>query len=179
MAQFRPAYDYNMHWEDPEGKREIVPDECPDGCAQKECYAVAGVNSGAWPEDFQRIGSLPADIRDPALQEFYLAHFWTPVNLGGLESQDVANRVYDQGVNGGTNGAVRLLQAALSMLGHSVFNDGVIGPETIAAANACDPEALLAAYRTLRKRHYQSVYDANPDKYTPNVLAAWMRRAEG
>ncbi|MDA8114996.1 MAG: hypothetical protein M0Z43_09770 [Acidithiobacillus sp.] len=69
------------------------------------------------------------------VQAFYRDNFWK--RLGELNSQDVANFVYDKDVNTGSMGS-RWLQAACG-----VNVDGVVGAITIATANKINPLTLL------------------------------------
>ncbi len=75
--------------------------------------------------------------------------------------------VFDHGVNCGVGRAVRLVQ----MLGN-VPADGIIGPNTIAAAQ----RVTLAAYSEARRRYYRNLVDAWPahQKY----LRGWLRRVD-
>jgi len=170
MSQFPPALEFTLNWEDPKRKYAVVPDVGG--------YAIAGVNSHAWPAQYAQIKSLSQDQRPPAVAHFYLAEFWNPMKVGGILNQDVANRVFDAGVNAGPGTAVKLLQKAINALGgDSVTVDGQIGPGTLAAANACDPEALLASYREQRKERYVEIVKVNPG--LAGNMPEWLRRAQG
>lgn len=72
--------------------------------------------------------------RDKAKQ-IYLAKYWTPVHAYELPTT-LRFDVFDAAVNSGVTQAVEWLQEAV---GAEV--DGLIGPLTIAAANAADPMA--------------------------------------
>ena len=126
----------------------------------------AGIARNYWPRwaGWQLIDSLkgarnfPANLKNmPALQklvlEFYAKNFWEANRLGEIVSQDVADWLYDHAVNGGGRG-IQWLQEALG-----VTADGSVGPKTLAAINAADPEALLrkativASLYRLQKAH--------------------------
>ena len=80
------------------------------------------------------------------VQAFYRDNFWR--RLGELNSQEIANFVYDKDVNTGSMGS-RWLQAACGVL-----VDGCVGSMTLAAANKCDPAALLDAMKEDAKDFY-------------------------
>lgn len=170
MAQFPPAYDYVMRFEDPEKTYASATDNNGAG-------VISGINQASFPSDFAFINSIIQPQRGPAIARFYDSRFWTPLMLGGLESQDVANRVMDAAVDMGPSTGVKLLQEAVNALhGGSVGVDGLMGPQTREATNARDPEALLAAFRTMRGDYYRQIVASRPEdeKYLPG----WLRRAE-
>jgi hypothetical protein len=168
MAQFPPALDYVLNWEDPD--RLYVINEDNKG------MVISGVNSLAWPAEFEAIAALPVNQRAPAVAAFYQTHFWDPMQVGLLIFQDLASRVLDHGVNRGPEMGVIVLQKSLNLLHPgSVRVDGVLGPLTAQAVNEGDEEALLAAYRTEREADYREVVFSNPTD-EPD-LAGWLNRA--
>lgn len=167
MSQFAPALDYLLNNEDRLRQYEVVSD--PGGAA------IAGINSSVWPTAYDNICRIPQNQRGPAVANFYLTEFWNVMRLGGLESQGVANRVLDEGVNAGPYTATRMLQQAANELGASLQVDGILGPKSMEAINAIDPERLLAAYRQARLKRYQDIAAKNPDR--AKYLPAWEARA--
>jgi len=135
---------------------------------------------------------------DAALAEqvrrFYKTEFWDCLRLDELASQPVAEQLADHGVNAGPARPGRLLQYALIQLGvPGVAEDGVLGPATLRAANACAPRPLFDALVGLRRAFYR--YRAGqlpapgpallglfgrlrlrPDATQRPFLAAWLGR---
>lgn len=101
--------------------------------------------------------------------DFYRVNFWDVNRLGELSSQEVANKVYDSGVNQGTGTAARILQSCLD-----VDQDGAIGPITIAAANKRDGAELAEAFRAARVAKYQQLVEAHPED--ARYLDDWIAR---
>jgi lysozyme family protein len=93
--------------------------------------------------------------------------------------------VFDMYVNAGTQ-AVRLLQTLLSEMGYDVAVDGVIGPQTAAAArNAAriSSDALKDAYGIARRTYYYRLAEARAPlrKYArrrDGGKGGWITRAE-
>lgn len=173
MSQFAPALSFALQFEDPRHAYEAV-DDAPPGAS-----AIAGVNSAAWPLEFAAIASVPPSDRVQLVARFYLVHFWTPMRVGGLVDQDLANRVFDEGVNAGAVTGVKLLQEAYNALyaggAAKLAEDGVIGPKTLEAINGAAPDAILAAYRSARAARYQDIAAAYPDDAV--YLPDWLARA--
>jgi lysozyme family protein len=178
MADFTTAYNWMMDNEDAARACKQVSDAPPAGFTGA-CYAISGINSGAWPAQFATIAALPQTEREPSVQQFYQDHFWNSW-YAQIQSDDLCKRVFDFAVNGGGNPAVRCLQQAVNSLGADgagpIAEDGGWGPATVAAVNAADPGALVAAFIAKRVAHYQAIVDAHPND--AQYLTAWTARAQ-
>jgi hypothetical protein len=179
VSQFPPALAYLRPWEDPSASYGVNPDACPEGC-QGPCFAICGINSGEFPEDYRSIAAVQPAQRAPLVSAFYLVKFWTPMRVGGIADQELANRVFDCGVNEGPETSIMLLQKAVNAIrsgqGIVLAVDGILGPETLSCANLCEPEALLASFRTLRAQRYEDIAAANPAD--ARFLPDWLARAK-
>jgi len=174
MADFKVAFQWAMQFEDPEMACAQVPDAAPAGLAGP-CYAISGINSGAWPSQFASIAALPQAARAGAVAAFYQAEFWNAW-YAQLISEEVAKRVFDFSVNAGSGTSVKTLQKAVNVLGGSVSVDGGWGPMTLAAANSTNPPALVQAFIAARVAHYQAIVAANPSDAI--YLKGWLARAQ-
>jgi hypothetical protein len=173
MANFALAFQWTMQFEDPRMACAQVPDAAPAGVAGP-CYAISGINSGAWPTDFAGIAAQPEASRAPAVQAFYQARYWNNW-FEQLNSDDLAKRVFDFAVNGGSGTAVKTLQQAVNALGGRLTVDGGWGPNTLTAVNGADPAGLVQAYIAARQAHYQAIVAANPAD--ARYLEVWLARA--
>ena len=107
--------------------------------------------------------------------EIYRRDWWDKYRYGDIKDQDVATKVFDLSVNMGPATAHRLLQEALVFLGYPVEIDGIIGPQTIAAANKADPRRLLQVLRWLAAHHYYRIAAQRPQSRA--FLIGWLKRA--
>lgn len=70
------------------------------------------------------------------VRNFYKAHYWDKADLDEMPSQEVAEEIFDTGVNQGLGTAIQYLQEALNMLNRDkedypdIKEDGVWGPAT-------------------------------------------------
>lgn len=112
--------------------------------------------------------------RDQAV-EIYRRDWWERYGYGELASLEVATKVFDLAVNTGPGTAHRLLQEALVFLGHQLVVDGVLGPKTLAAANAEEPQRLLQVLRWKAAERYFSLAERRPENRA--FLLGWLRRA--
>lgn len=169
MAQFVPALNFLLDREDPTRSYQVTRDN--------KGLVCAGVNSEAWPEDFEKIADAPLSARPELVANFYLARYWSALRLTAVTAQDVATRILSAAVNVGAIQAVKLLQRAINTLQTvHVAEDGVIGPKTIEAANSNPPAALLSAFRDEWVTYYEMLAAKNPDAYG-RYLDGWKARA--
>jgi lysozyme family protein len=169
MSLFTPALNFVLDNED--RNRTYVATVDNNGG-----NVIAGINSKSWPEDYAKIAALPHIGRGAAIGSFYSARYFIPLKLGAITSQDVANRVMDMAVNGGSGTAVKLLQQAVNSLGGKLAVDGGIGTETLLAVNMIDSTTLVNAYKAVRIARYEAIVKAHPEDET--YLRAWEARAE-
>jgi len=112
------------------------------------------------------------------ISKFYSQNFWDVNNLDLINDQQLANSVYDFGVNSGTGRAAKFLQWAYN--NEQAFNgthkkiaeDGKIGPKTLEAINNENPEEMYNCFNTLRETFYRSIAKGNQAQF----LKSWLSR---
>ncbi len=117
-------------------------------------------------------------------EAIFVAHYYRAPGIDALPAALRAS-VFDMYVNSGAN-AVRILQRLLNDMGQAVEVDGVIGPQTIAAARAAAaaaPDHIADAYGIARRNYYYALADRRPAsrKYATRRdggKGGWIRRAE-
>jgi lysozyme family protein len=119
---------------------------------------------------------MPDAVAEPLALATYACAYAAPLLLSEIDDQDVANRVLSFAVNEGQCEAVGILQAACAACGEPLNIDDRIGPATIAAVNAINPAALLAALRSREEAFYEHLAASNPSD--EKFLAGWEHRAE-
>ncbi|MBZ4022796.1 peptidoglycan-binding protein [Rhodobacter sp. TJ_12] len=138
--------------------------------------------------DLDKDGTVtPRDVkllsRAQAVQIF-LRHYYARPQIDRLPKV-VQPSVFDMQVNAGAN-AIRILQELLGQMGHPVTVDGVVGPQTIAAAQAAaapDPGLFADAYGIARRNYYYDLAERRPAsrKFATTrrgTKGGWIRRAE-
>jgi lysozyme family protein len=167
MADFSTCYNFMMDNEDAPRACAVIHDPTT---AYPAAQAISGINSAFYPMQFTTIAALPQSQRAAAVESFYQKEFWNKW-FDALASTDVAARVFDTAVNMGPDTAVKFLQQAVNSF-HAddpLGVDGCWGPITVNAANAVNPQTLLAAYHNIRCGHYRAIGGPN--------LAGWLARA--
>ena len=135
-----------------------------------------GVSSRYHPD-----ADVPNLTRLEAL-ELYRVRYWLRFGVGQLDNQQVATICFLAVVNPGFRAASRALQracrATISATGSAVQvpeADGIMGPLTVAAANALPSEILGAAYRCEVAREFAERIIENPAKAV--FERGWMARS--
>ena len=116
--------------------------------------------------------------------EIYIDHYFRRPGLGALP-QPLQASVFDMLVNAGAN-AVKILQRLCTQMGQPCVDDGVIGPQTIRAAQLAyeaAPGHMVDAYGIARRNYYYALADARPAsrKYArrrDGGKGGWITRAE-
>ena len=174
MSNFDIDFQFMIDNEDRTQAHACNPDACPSGCSGP-CYAISGINSGAYPTQFAAIAATPQAQRGPAVESFYQKEFFNQYEA--QLSDPVEERILDAKVNNGPVTGCKFLQEAINSVTGSgtVTVDGQWGPATVAAANACDQNALVSAIQATRKAYYLAIVAAHPEdsKYE----TGWLARA--
>ena len=116
--------------------------------------------------------------------EIFIRHYFERPRIAELPEVLQAS-VFDMYVNAGGN-AVKILQRLLRQMGQEVSVDGMLGPQSIRAAEAAyeaAPRHLADAYGIARRNYYFSLADrrAASRKYArtrSGGKGGWIRRAE-
>lgn len=103
-----------------------------------------------------------------AIDRFYKENFWDINLLDEINDQQLANNVYDCGVNEGTGRSAKLLQQAAG-----VAVDGKVGSKTIAAVNGGSASGIYNKMNALRLQEYLKLAQ-NPGQ--AKFLSSWKSR---
>ena len=126
-----------------------------------------GISSRSYPdEDIKGMTSERAS-------EIYLHDFWRPLLLDDINSQGVADTVFDQAVNAGKTRAVSMLQNVLNAMGSNLVQDGAMGQKTVEAANSMDAETLFLNYQQKRIDYYKFIATKPSNS---KFLQGWINR---
>ena len=138
--------------------------------------------------DLDRDGRVTsADVRRLTREqaaEIFIEQYLVRTRVAELPSVLRAS-VYDMYVNAGAN-AVRILQRLLRDMRIDIVVDGVIGPQTIAAAHRAAeaaPNRISDAYGIARRNYYYALADARPAsrkfaRRRDGGKGGWIVRAE-
>ena len=113
------------------------------------------------------------NLTEEQAKEIYKRDYWDKVKADDIQSQEVAENLFDTAVNMGPRTAGRLAQLALDI--EPV--DGIVGPQTVAALNSKDAEAFIAEFTIAKIARYAHI--CNRDKSQSKFLLGWINRALG
>jgi lysozyme family protein len=95
--------------------------------------------------------------------------WWVRWKYGLVDDQEVANKLFDLGVNQGAGLVIKFAQRAVG-----TRDDGILGPKTAIAINARTPKLVLQGIRTAGAQHYQELVQRRPD--LAPALEGWLIR---
>ncbi len=116
--------------------------------------------------------------------DIFVQHYFHQPRIDALP-EALHPSVFDMYVNAGSN-AVKILQRLLCDMGYPVVVDGVLGPQSAAAAEAAfakAPREMVNAYGIARRNYYFNLADRRPAsrKYARTRAGGkggWIKRAE-
>jgi lysozyme family protein len=119
--------------------------------------------------DAEDVRAMPREAAVEILRRWWRRYGYARLAVG------VGEKTFDMSVNMGPGQAHRLLQRAINDCSGSVVVDGVLGPRTVAAANAINPQRLLSQICTRQADFYQALVKQNPQLRV--FLRGWLNRA--
>ena len=108
-------------------------------------------------------------LTETMAKQLYRADFWTTIRGDDIQSQSLAEAVFDAAVNHGPGTVIKWLQSILG-----VSQDGVLGPLSVTAINKAPELQTLALFRVARIRNYASQVQKTPSKR--EFLLGWVIR---
>lgn len=121
----------------------------------------------------------PNSLQIADVENIYNRYYWNPNKLTEVNSQLVANKIFDMAVNMGSHTAITLLQASLNSIGGQCVIDGIMGPHTIITINEMlkipDSEERLLSELVLKAISFYKLIAKGPKA---QFLAGWTKRAE-
>lgn len=163
MADFLPAFEQTILAEGGYQLTNISSD--------RGGMTYAGVARNAWPQwpgwsYIDQGDTPPAEM----VRQFYRQNFWEPLGLTALNSQRVAQSLYDFAVNAGVSTAAKLAQIVVG-----ATPDGKIGPVTTANINQTHPDLFIAHYALAKIARYRDI--VRKDRTQIKFLLGWINRA--
>ena len=106
----------------------------------------------------------------PMVREFYRVEFWDKMRGNEINNQDVANTIFNFGVNAGMSMAVKLAQLVVG-----ATPDGGIGAKTVERLNQIpDGQRFKEQYALAKIARYVEICNKNPVQV--KFLKGWLNR---
>jgi len=164
MADFTPAFEKMLHDEGGMQLTDIPGDR--GGMTYAGIARNPNPQWAGWPlvdrKEFG--GSLTSLVRD-----FYRTNFWDRIRGDELRSQEIAETIFNFGVNTGVGTAIKLAQVIVKAV-----PDGGIGPKTVELLNQCTPQNFMASYAIAKIARYAAI--CNKDRGQSKFLLGWINR---
>lgn len=131
-----------------------------------DAETFCGINRKFWPDwigwgyvDHIKAGGYTPKPEDGQFKifvaDFYRLNFWTPLRADEIESQEIANYLFDFAVNSGIGDAVKALQETINRTTPMHVNpDKVFGDKTLDATNSIENIFdVIGHFRAYRLHH--------------------------
>ena len=125
-----------------------------------------GISRRSYPAlDIENLTQLQAG-------QIYQRDYWSLCGAQEIQSQPVAELVFESAVNMGVSTTIKLVQASLDL-----EVDGICGPKTIAAINAYNASAFIALFKLALVARYTHICNKDPSQV--KFLLGWLNRIMG
>jgi lysozyme family protein len=167
MADFTPAYEAVIL---SEGGYRLT--NIPGDRGGQTYAGISRTMNPSWPGwDYIDRGETPPT---QMVRSFYRAGWWLPIRGDDIADQRVAASVFNFAVNTSAYGEPKLA-VKLAQLVVGVTPDGDLGPKTLAALNAFNPELFLARFALAKVARYAAI--CNKDRSQSRFLLGWLNRS--
>lgn len=158
-----------------------------------ETYKGIARNFNADWDGWKIIDNLKKDTKnfpknldsDSSLQSYvkqiYKKKYWDVNNIDNITNQDIANELFDTGVNQGVKTSAIYLQQALNLLNKNqqsykdLLLDGAIGNITLSVINNHpNQKAVLKTMNILQGKKYIEICEKNPEQ--EKFFYGWLNR---
>lgn len=128
-----------------------------------------GISARAYP------GVDIRNLTEQQARDIYRRDYWDRIKGGDINSQAIAEAIFDFAVNAGVVTASKLAQMAIGVSDP----DGIIGINTVSRLNSpmIKAEDFIASYTLLKIARYAAI--CNKDKTQTKFLLGWINRALG
>jgi len=124
-----------------------------------------GISQRAYPElDIK-------NLTEEKAKQIYKRDYWNKVNADKIDSQLIAENIFDTAVNMGVRTASRMAQEVLEI----EPADGIIGPQSLKHINDSPVDLFISKYTLHKVSHYVEICKKN--KSQKKYLLGWMNRA--
>ena len=124
-----------------------------------------GISQRAYPElDIKNLTEETAKV-------IYKKDYWDKVKADNIDTQLIAENIFDTAVNMGVRTASRMAQEILSINPA----DGIIGPQSLKIINSASVDLFISKYTLQKVAHYVKICQKN--KSQKKYLLGWMNRA--
>ncbi len=96
--------------------------------------------------------------------EIFKKYFWDKFKLDDEESNKKALVIFDISVNHGLANAGMMMQRALNKMGNNLVVDKKVGPKTLSALHAADPDEFCDEILKVRENFYHKIVANRPSQ---------------
>lgn len=161
MANFKKSLEKVLRWEGEWSNHEADK----GGCTMKGITLATYQNYFGKDKTCEDLRNIP----QYQVEYIYKIGYWDKIKGDYIQSQSVAELLFDMAVNSGPRTAIKKMQMLVN-----VEADGIVGPKTIAAINNKNSNLLFKEFFDVRVAYYKMIVQKNPSQKV--FLIGWLRR---
>lgn len=161
MADFLPAYEAMIR-----NEGGYVLHQVPGDRGGMTYAGIARNMHPQWPG--WALIDAKQDVPAQLVRDFYRAAFWVPIRGDHINSQAIAQTIFDFHVNAGA------VARKLAQLVVGTTPDGVFGDKTLAALNSYPEDKFGMAYALAKIARYRDI--VTRDRTQQKFLLGWINR---
>lgn len=109
-------------------------------------------------------------------EKIYEAWYWKPLHCGEIRHPGVATAMFDIGIVRGIGVPPKYAQSICNSYGAKLIEDGHIGPKTIAAINAIEPNLFITDFASKARNGFLAIVASRPSQIV--FIKGWLARAK-
>ncbi len=123
------------------------------------------------------------NLTEAEARAIYKRDYWDKIRGGDIDSQAIAESIFDFAVNAGVSTSIKIAQKAVNRVFPGALDvDGVVGGQTIAAINRCNElsnsqELFLSVFALEKLQRYADICNKNREQ--SKFLLGWVNRTLG
>lgn len=161
MAKYEELVPYILRWEG-----GFVNDPADSGGATNLGVTIATFRQ-FYGEDKTTEDLIHISMKQ--WEHIFKTGYWDKFLGDAIRSQSVANIIVDWAWMSGVKRVTKRVQKILG-----VKADGIFGPKSLAALNACEPSNLFLVIKSARVDYYKEIIGVSPQKR--KFLKGWLNR---
>lgn len=164
----------------------------PDDAGKETYCGISRKHDPDWEgwkiiDSYRSVSRFPGILSDDGklatlVEQFYYKQWWSPLRLGYIQDDAIADEIFEMAINVGAVTAIRIVQQALNLLNKAgrvyedTLVDGIIGNNTLATIDTfCGKSRpLIRTINGLQFEHYVEICRRNPSQ--EKFFYGWLSR---
>lgn len=148
---------------------------------------IWGIASLYFPYEVKVMASMQPEEAKEYVKDIYKSHYWDKLKGDEIQSQEIAEMLFDMSVNAGVVNTITMMQKTINGIMKRIHNtiignlseDGILGDKTLESINWFRDKydnAIKNAFIAKRVQYYMGIVDMYPKN--AKYLLGWLNRVD-